>query len=94
MGTQITEESLAITRLALDQPSHCYRVLSIAISVDVYCYCGSYVESLALGSVGTLLKKICHGLALPGLIVSTTLFIHISMELFPFPFALEHKQTP
>jgi formate/nitrite transporter FocA (FNT family) len=50
----------------------------IAIGVVVYYFCGSYVASPALGSAGTLMKKVCYGLALPGLIVSTTLFVHVS----------------
>jgi hypothetical protein len=54
----------------------------IAIGVVVYYFCGSYVASPALGSAGVLMKKVCYGLALPGLIVSTTLFIHVSRHLF------------
>jgi hypothetical protein len=54
----------------------------IAIGVVVYYFCGSYVASPALGSAGVLMKKVCYGLALPGLIVSTTLFIHVSCHLF------------
>lgn len=50
----------------------------IAIGVVVYYFCGSYVASPALGSAGPIMKKVCYGLALPGLIVSTTLFVHVS----------------
>lgn len=53
----------------------------IVIGVVVYYYCGSFVASPALGSAGTLLKKICYGLALPGLCVSTLLFVHVSSYL-------------
>ena len=53
----------------------------IAIGVVVYYFCGSYVASPALGSAGVLMKKVCYGLALPGLIVSTTLFVHVSRRL-------------
>uniref|UniRef100_L2G2Y0 Amino acid permease n=1 Tax=Colletotrichum fructicola (strain Nara gc5) TaxID=1213859 RepID=L2G2Y0_COLFN len=49
----------------------------IAIGVIVYYFCGSYVASPALGSAGTTMKKVCYGLALPGLIVTTTLVIHL-----------------
>ncbi|TDZ28710.1 N amino acid transport system protein [Colletotrichum spinosum] len=49
----------------------------IAIGVIVYYFCGSYVASPALGSAGTLMKKVCYGLALPGLIVTTTLVTHL-----------------
>ncbi|KEF62009.1 uncharacterized protein A1O9_03581 [Exophiala aquamarina CBS 119918] len=52
----------------------------IVIGVVVYYYCGSFVASPALGSAGVLLKKICYGLALPGLCVSTLLFVHIAAK--------------
>lgn len=54
----------------------------IAIGVVVYYFCGSYVASPALGSAGPTMKKVCYGLALPGLIVSTTLFIHFAAKYF------------
>ena len=53
----------------------------ITIGVVVYYYCGSYVASPALGSAGVLLKKICYGLALPGLIVTTLLVTHVRPPL-------------
>jgi hypothetical protein len=40
--------------------------------------CGSYVGSPALGSAGVLMKKICYGLVLPGLLVTEILYIHVS----------------
>lgn len=49
----------------------------ITIGCVVYCYCGSYVASPALGSAGTIMKKVSYGFALPGLIVSTTIFVHL-----------------
>ncbi|KAL2207215.1 hypothetical protein CC79DRAFT_704940 [Sarocladium strictum] len=49
----------------------------LTIAVVVYYYCGSYVASPALGSAGPLIKRISYGIALPGLIVTTTLFIHL-----------------
>ncbi|KAF6831214.1 amino acid transporter [Colletotrichum plurivorum] len=52
-------------------------VTYIAIGVVVYYFCGSYVASPALGSAGVTMKKVCYGLALPGLIVTTTLVIHL-----------------
>ncbi|KAF3006062.1 hypothetical protein E8E13_010942 [Curvularia kusanoi] len=54
----------------------------IAIGVVVYYFCGSYVSSPALGSAGHVMKKVCYGIALPGLIVSTTLFIHFAAKYF------------
>ncbi|KAI6857863.1 amino acid transporter [Hortaea werneckii] len=52
----------------------------IVIGVVVYYYCGIYVASPALGSAGTLLKKICYGLAFPGLVVSMVLYLHLTAK--------------
>ncbi|KAL1869349.1 hypothetical protein Daus18300_005561 [Diaporthe australafricana] len=49
----------------------------IAIGTVVYYYCGSYVASPALGSAGSTMKKVCYGLALPGLFVTTILVTHL-----------------
>jgi amino acid permease len=54
----------------------------ISIGVVVYYFAGSYVASPALGSAGPLLKRICYGLALPGLCVSTILLSHVSSKYF------------
>lgn len=50
----------------------------LAIGIVIYYYCGSYVSSPALGSAGPVVKKVSYGFALPGLIASTLLFIHIT----------------
>ena len=50
------------------------------IGTVVYYFCGSYVASPALGSAGPLIKKIAYGLALPGLTVTTTLVLHVSLH--------------
>ncbi|KAJ5369226.1 uncharacterized protein N7496_008986 [Penicillium cataractarum] len=50
----------------------------LAIGIVIYYYCGSYVSSPALGSAGPVVKKVSYGFALPGLIVSTLLFVHIT----------------
>jgi amino acid transporter len=52
----------------------------LIIGIAVYYYCGSYVASPALGSAGLTMKRICYGLALPGLTVSMTLFTHVSKD--------------
>lgn len=60
----------------------CQRVVTsvyLAIGCVVYYYCGSYVASPALGSAGPTTKKISCGFALPGLIASTMLVIHVSL---------------
>jgi amino acid transporter len=62
----------------------------LAIGIVIYYYCGSYVSSPALGSAGPLVKKVSYGFALPGLLASTLLFIHVSLHysLTPLPLAL------
>ena len=51
----------------------------ITIGCVVYCYCGSYIASPALGSAGVLMKKVCYGFALPGLLVTTMLVVHVGL---------------
>ncbi|KAH9878114.1 hypothetical protein J1614_003331 [Plenodomus biglobosus] len=55
-------------------------ILYITIGIVVYYYCGSYVASPALGSAGILMKRICYGLALPGLLVTVMLVVHIAAK--------------
>jgi amino acid permease len=55
----------------------------ISIGVVVYYFAGSYVASPALGSAEPLLKRICYGLALSSLCVSTILLSHVSSRCFP-----------
>ncbi|KAE8135115.1 transmembrane amino acid transporter protein-domain-containing protein [Aspergillus pseudotamarii] len=52
----------------------------IAIGTVIYYYCGSYVASPALGSAGTLIKKVAYGIALPGLVASTVIVLHFSSK--------------
>ena len=66
----------------------------LAIGVVVYTYCGSYVASPALGSAGPLMKKVCYGLALPGLLVSGTMVSHVSKPPFPLPPDPTKQQSP
>ena len=47
------------------------------VGIVVYRYCGSYVSNPALGSAGVLMKKVCYGLALPGVLLSTVLITHV-----------------
>lgn len=55
------------------------------IGVVVYHFCGIYVTSPALGSAGPLFKKICYGLALPGLLCGAILNTHIPAKLSKSP---------
>lgn len=50
----------------------------VTIGVVVYYYCGSYVASPALGSAGDTMKKVSYGFAIPGLLVTVMLFVHVS----------------
>lgn len=52
-------------------------VFYLVIGIVVYYYCGSYVASPALGSAGSTVKIVSYAFALPGLLVSTLLFIHV-----------------
>ncbi|GFZ50956.1 hypothetical protein JCM24511_08714 [Saitozyma sp. JCM 24511] len=49
----------------------------LIIGCTVYHFVGQYITSPALGSAGPLLKKVCYGLALPGLLVGCVLYTHI-----------------
>ncbi|KAK1922367.1 putative amino acid transporter [Papiliotrema laurentii] len=70
----------------MKQPRHYNRSLALCqivitatyliIGCVVYHYAGQYVSAPALGSAGPLLKKVCYGLALPGLLVSAILWTH------------------
>jgi amino acid permease len=55
-------------------------VFYLAIGIVIYYFCGSYVSSPALGSAGPVVKKVSYGFALPGLLVSTLLFIHVRVS--------------
>ncbi|PVH17125.1 uncharacterized protein CXQ87_000005 [Candidozyma duobushaemuli] len=50
----------------------------IVITCMIYLKVGNYVTSPALGSAGTLIKKICYGISLPGLIVSCFFLAHLA----------------
>jgi len=50
----------------------------IVVGTVLCYYCGSYIASPALGSAGPLLKRIAYGIALPGLVASTVIVLHVS----------------
>ncbi|KID93116.1 Amino acid transporter, transmembrane, partial [Metarhizium majus ARSEF 297] len=61
----------------------CQSVITLAyivVGVVVYYFCGSYVASPALGSAGPLIKKVAYGIALPGLLVTDLLLIHLAAK--------------
>lgn len=49
----------------------------IVLGSVIYHFVGQYIASPALGSAGELMKKVCYGLALPGLIAGGVLYTHI-----------------
>lgn len=53
-------------------------VVYLIIGSIVYSYAGQYVASPALGTAGALLKKVCYGIAIPGLLASLTIFSHLA----------------
>lgn len=59
-------------------------ILYVVIGLVVSYYCGSMVSSPALGSAGPLIKRISYGIALPGLVASTTIYMHVSRWAFFF----------
>ncbi|SCV67244.1 BQ2448_5890 [Microbotryum intermedium] len=44
-------------------------IVFILVGVVVWFFCGQYVASPALGSAGSVMKKVCYGLALPSLVI-------------------------
>ncbi|PYH92811.1 hypothetical protein BO71DRAFT_420524 [Aspergillus ellipticus CBS 707.79] len=58
----------------------CQTVVTLAyivVGIVVYYYCGSHVASPALGSAGPIVKKVSYGIALPGLIMSSVVLLHL-----------------
>ncbi|WVF66447.1 hypothetical protein IAT40_001187 [Kwoniella sp. CBS 6097] len=55
-------------------------VIYLIVASVVYHFVGQYIASPALGSAGLIFKKVCYGLALPGLAVGGTLFLHVSAK--------------
>jgi amino acid permease len=53
----------------------------VILGAVVYSFCGIYVSSPALGSAGVTMKKVCYGLALPGLIAGAVINCHVPAKL-------------
>lgn len=49
----------------------------VIVGVVIYYYCGSYIATPAIGSAGATMKKIGCGVALPGLLASAILLLHV-----------------
>ncbi|KAK9896400.1 putative amino acid transporter [Cystobasidium minutum MCA 4210] len=54
----------------------------LTFSLVVYAYCGQYVASPALGSAGPTIKKVAYGIALPGLWITSILYLHLAAKYF------------
>ncbi|CAG8887271.1 unnamed protein product [Penicillium egyptiacum] len=52
----------------------------LAFSLVVYRWCGQWVASPSLGSAGQTIKMVSYGVALIGLIVSATIYLHIAAK--------------
>ncbi|KAL4754966.1 hypothetical protein BDW72DRAFT_85409 [Aspergillus terricola var. indicus] len=52
----------------------------LAFSLVVYRWCGMWVASPSLGSAGQTIKMVSYGVALLGLIVSGTLYLHVAAK--------------
>nr|XP_031858123.1 uncharacterized protein CI109_006464 [Kwoniella shandongensis]KAA5525195.1 hypothetical protein CI109_006464 [Kwoniella shandongensis] len=55
-------------------------VVYLVVGSVVYHFAGQYIASPALGSGGVLVKKVCYGLALPGLVVGGVLYAHTAAK--------------
>ncbi|KAL5359435.1 transmembrane amino acid transporter protein-domain-containing protein [Aspergillus floccosus] len=46
----------------------------------IYRWCGKWIASPALGSAGETVKRVSYGVALPGLIISGSLYVHVAAK--------------
>nr|XP_019010104.1 uncharacterized protein I206_04572 [Kwoniella pini CBS 10737]OCF48885.1 hypothetical protein I206_04572 [Kwoniella pini CBS 10737] len=52
----------------------------LIVASVVYHYAGQYIASPALGTAGSTIKKVCYGLALPGLAVGGLILVHTAAK--------------
>ncbi|THV89634.1 hypothetical protein D6D26_09696 [Aureobasidium pullulans] len=52
----------------------------LSFSLVVYRWCGKWVASPSLGSAGQTIKMVCYGIALPSLVVSACLYLHVAAK--------------
>ncbi|KAK6906696.1 hypothetical protein I203_100683 [Kwoniella mangroviensis CBS 8507] len=55
-------------------------MIYLIVGCVTYHFVGQYIASPALGSAGFIVKKVCYGLALPGLIVGGLLYAHTAAK--------------
>ncbi|EPE04122.1 neutral amino acid transporter [Ophiostoma piceae UAMH 11346] len=52
----------------------------VAFGVVIYVYCGQYVASPSLASAGGTIEKVAFGIAIPGFIMTSTLWVHLAAK--------------
>lgn len=69
-----------------DYPKAVYLSMSLVtasyltFSLVIYAWCGQWIASPSLGSAGTTIKRVAYGIALPGLIISGCLYVHVAAK--------------
>lgn len=69
-----------------DYPKAVYLSMSLVtasyltFSLVIYAWCGKWIASPSLGSAGTTIKRVAYGIALPGLIISGCLYVHVAAK--------------
>lgn len=52
----------------------------LTFSIVIYRYCGQWITSPAFGSAGTIIMKLCYGIAMPGLVIGNSLYQHVAAK--------------
>lgn len=52
----------------------------LTFSLVIYRWCGTWLATPAFGSAGTVFKKVCYGIALPGLIIGVGIYQHVAAK--------------
>ncbi|KAJ5745336.1 hypothetical protein N7520_010518 [Penicillium odoratum] len=69
-----------------DYPKAVYLSMSLVttsyltFSLVIYAWCGKWIASPSLGSAGPTVKRVAYGVALPGLIISGCLYVHVAAK--------------
>jgi hypothetical protein len=69
-----------------DYPKAVYMSMSLVtasyltFSLVIYAWCGKWIASPSLGSAGGTIKRVAYGIALPGLVISGCLYVHVAAK--------------
>lgn len=69
-----------------DYPKAVYLSMSLVtasyltFSLVIYAWCGRWIASPSLGSAGPTVKRVAYGIALPGLVISGCLYVHVAAK--------------